>query len=271
MTLTPNMSDILLDTIYNSNHLFEGVIIEAFGQGNLPNNTLLKEYLMDKDKHAITFIISQCHKGNVAGTYSSSAGFIGAILCADMTLPAVFCKASLILAKTKDKKQVENHFLGSMQGEVSEKPYQFKGRQGGAIQFYESKFNPYIKTEEEMNSLIEGITPTLLNAAAKYNNIMVIDELIRFNPECSRARLYDDSNIFHSAVFQYSQKALDFIVSYITSTSLQELVNEKDTYGWTPLHYAIKTKLPEAIDGLKKCGAVYPSEDHLEVVADLLE
>lgn len=40
------MNDVVLDITYQGPELFEGVIIEAFGQGNIPQNTKLREYLL---------------------------------------------------------------------------------------------------------------------------------------------------------------------------------------------------------------------------------
>lgn len=105
LTLTPETNDALLDIIYESSGLFDAVVIEAFGLGNVPSNNKLKSLIEAKTKQGslrlsqgiYSFITTQCRQGSVGSSYSSSASYFGAILCADMTLPAVVCKASLVL------------------------------------------------------------------------------------------------------------------------------------------------------------------------------
>lgn len=51
LTLTPSLSDSLLELIYGeSSNLCDAVIIEAFGLGNLPSNTRLKDLIAQKTK-----------------------------------------------------------------------------------------------------------------------------------------------------------------------------------------------------------------------------
>lgn len=50
LTLSPDTNDVMLDVIYNSQGLFDAVVIEAFGLGNIPSNNKLKELIQEKTK-----------------------------------------------------------------------------------------------------------------------------------------------------------------------------------------------------------------------------
>ncbi len=53
LTLHPSMNDFMLDLIYGedeSGSMYEAVIIEAFGKGNLPSTSRLKELIEKKTK-----------------------------------------------------------------------------------------------------------------------------------------------------------------------------------------------------------------------------
>lgn len=52
LPLSPDLNDCMLDLVYGEEGtgLFKAVIIEAFGIGNLPNNSRLKDLIAQKTK-----------------------------------------------------------------------------------------------------------------------------------------------------------------------------------------------------------------------------
>jgi len=207
----------------------------------------------------------------VAGTYSSSASFIGAILCGDMTLPAVYCKASLVLAKTKSKPQIEAMMLNSIQGEVSDERYKLRGKPNGALSFFEGEFNAYLTNEEDMTAFLSALCKPIVLASSKANKLHYIDELKQYDDKILETSLPENSNIFHSAVFNFSEKTVDYIVSNLSPESVTKLINQKDIYGLTPLDYAIISENVQAVECLRKNGAVYPSPLPSEATLKILE
>lgn len=273
LTLAPNLNQAVLDVIYNSPDHIDAVIIEAFGQGNIPSNTMLKKILREKKGNGVlTFITSQCHKGSVGESYNSSAGFLGAILCGDMTLPAVFCKVSLLLGKTRDTEKISQAIMKSARGEVTEKEYTLKGKEGGAISFFENKLNPYISKEDEMSAILDHLLPTLALSAAKYNNTRVLEDLISYDKNILMSQSYCKFNLLHASAFHFLPKTLEYLKAHMSHDVFVRLINSEDADGWTPMDYAVKQENEEAVIALRHAGATYGDDlPPVELIQDILE
>lgn len=190
-----------------------------------------------------------------------------------MTTPAVITKVSTILAQTKKKYEIVKLLLTDIAGEVAEKEYSNKGRDGGVISFLESKLHRYLKTEVELSSVLDSILPYFTLDAIKKNKVMVIEELVKYDKNLLGSISYEGFTLFHAIPMNYHKKILNMLSSKIEEKKqMLTLLNQRTVYGLSPLDYAIKLKNGPAIEDLIRLGALYDQENMNScTVADILE
>jgi L-asparaginase len=117
--LTPGLSVSFLDHLIDSD--CHGVIIEAFGAGNIP--TSLVPFLAEAKKRKLPVVVlSQCRRGITrmqlyAVGHHALAG--GAIPGSDMTVEAATTKLMWLLAQSKDSNTIKKAFQTNLAGEVT--------------------------------------------------------------------------------------------------------------------------------------------------------
>ena len=258
--ILPNMNDVHLEIEFSSN---DGLILEAFGKGNIPSNTILKHLITSKnDNNAKVFIVSQCHKGDVGGNYSSSGEHIGAFMCGDMTSAASFAKVSMILVKSKDKSEISGMLRRSWRGEITEDESLNYSKDGGIIRYLESKITHYVQDKTELRLIIDSLLPSIMQSAAKYNNPIIFEEILTFNSSFKTSKTYDGLNLIHSTIFHFNRSFLAMIIKHFKDEpeEIERMIYEKDSFGYTPMDYCIQTKV---YHGIKALSLKKITSDHL--------
>lgn len=119
LTLHPGLPVSFLEKLIHSD--CEGIILQAFGAGNVPDQ--LVPVLKQANKlHIPIVVLSQCSQG-ITQMQLYQVGFQtleeGAIPGNDMTLEAAVTKLMWILAYTKDMKKIKQLFSTNLAGEVT--------------------------------------------------------------------------------------------------------------------------------------------------------
>lgn len=119
--LTPFGNEAILDLILKSNS-FSGIILEAFGAGNIPEFSIaLKDQFKKRIKQGLKVVVkSQCLKGGVSiGKYATSieAKELGFISGGNMTTESIVAKMLFLFNKKLNIKEYESFFEDSLKGE----------------------------------------------------------------------------------------------------------------------------------------------------------
>ncbi len=107
------VSTVLLERDY------EGIVLEAFGAGNLPLS--LVDPVASAVRAGVAVVIcTQCQVGAVELFYETSKKFldVGAISALDMTPEATYTKLMWALAQTKDLKEIKYLMQKNLAGEI---------------------------------------------------------------------------------------------------------------------------------------------------------
>ncbi len=100
-----------------------GIVLEAFGAGNIPSDTELEKFFKDaKDEKIVLAVTSQCTKGSVSlGTYAASRTLTesGAVGVFDMTTEAAVAKLYYLFSKYSDTDIIRALMPVDFAGEIS--------------------------------------------------------------------------------------------------------------------------------------------------------
>lgn len=118
----PGLSPKTVETIVNDS--IDGLILESFGPGNLPNleNSLLPAIKLAQKKNIPVIISTQCIYGTTR-MYLYEVGqqvlHLGVIPTRDMTPETAFVKLKWVLSQTRKPEEVRELFERDIAGEVS--------------------------------------------------------------------------------------------------------------------------------------------------------
>ncbi len=100
-----------------------GIVLEAFGAGNIPSDSELEEFFLSaREEKIVLAVCSQCTKGSVSlGTYAASTPLTksGAVSAADMTTEAAVAKLYYLFSKYDDTDTVRTLMAKNLRGEIS--------------------------------------------------------------------------------------------------------------------------------------------------------
>ena len=100
-----------------------GVVLEAFGAGNIPNGKELEPVLHHaRENGTVLVVTSQCGKGNVElGAYAASSYLkrAGAVSGHDMTTEAAVAKLYYLFSKYSDAEKIKSLMEIDLAGEIS--------------------------------------------------------------------------------------------------------------------------------------------------------
>ncbi|CDW83985.1 l-asparaginase archaeal glu-trnagln amidotransferase subunit d [Stylonychia lemnae] len=175
--MSNNISLISMSPLFNLNIIesilekSEGVIIQAYGMGNIPNKSkeLMELLRLAIEKNVIVVILTQCHKGGVNDLYEAGRSLteLGAVLGQDMTLECCYAKLSYLLGKGYSTEKIKKMLIKSMRGELTDikrdkKVFSLKNSN------LVSAIARVIKNEEagDYKQIFKTIEPVLLNSIA---------------------------------------------------------------------------------------------------------
>jgi L-asparaginase len=134
LQLTPLMSCDVLKQILSAKDL-KGLIIAAYGVGNVPDNCEFLDAIKGAQEKGIKIaVVTQCRQGSVYfGRYQVSAGLLetGVISGLDMTVEAAQMKMGILL-HNEHPDSIENLMSINMRGELSESVYNLEYSSGEA-------------------------------------------------------------------------------------------------------------------------------------------
>lgn len=103
---------------------YKGIVVEAFGAGNVPigEKSLLPGIKKAKEAGISVVICSQCEKGSAEDLYPSGKMLkkSGAILGQDMTAETALVKLMWVLGQTNDQNEIKKLMLSNLAMEISE-------------------------------------------------------------------------------------------------------------------------------------------------------
>jgi len=121
LTLFPGITGNLVRNMLKEN--VKGVIIQAFGEGNAPENEDFINSLIEANKKGIILVdTTQCGNGNVnMDSYAAGSGLkkAGVINGRDMTVSAAFTKLSSLIGRGLSNKKIKELMSKNIAGEMT--------------------------------------------------------------------------------------------------------------------------------------------------------
>lgn len=120
----PGIQFELFDSIMTEK--LKGLVIEAFGAGNIPSNdgTILPILKKSADNGTVIVVCTQCTEGGVSlGAYEASTPLkmAGAVSGHDMTSEAAFAKLHYLFSKGYSQDKIKGEIEKNLRGELSNK------------------------------------------------------------------------------------------------------------------------------------------------------
>ena len=102
----------------------QGVILEAFGSGNIPTQdpALVNSIKRATEGGTLIAVCSQCYQGTARiGTYAASSQLkdFGAVSCLDMTTEAAVAKLYYLFSQNMETNALKRAMETNMRGEIS--------------------------------------------------------------------------------------------------------------------------------------------------------
>ena len=122
LKLFPGMRFDIFEPIISRN--IKGVILEAFGSGNIPsqNSELIDSIRRTTENGTLIAVCSQCYQGTARiGAYAASSKLkdFGAVSCLDMTTEAAVAKLYYLFSQDMDPDTLKRAMETNLRGEMS--------------------------------------------------------------------------------------------------------------------------------------------------------
>ena len=122
LKMFPGMRFDLLEPIITKK--IQGVILEAFGSGNIPSQdtALVNSIRRASEGGTLIAVCSQCYQGTARiGTYAASSklGEFGAVSCLDMTTEAAVAKLYYLFSQDMETEALKRAMETNLRGEMS--------------------------------------------------------------------------------------------------------------------------------------------------------
>ncbi len=121
LKIFPGIQYSLFESILDGS--MRGVVLEAFGAGNIPDDPILTKIFRKAKKNGVVLTVcSQCNSGNVSiGTYEASMHLkeAGAVSGGDMTTESAVAKLYYLFSKYDDVETVKELMSRDLRGEIS--------------------------------------------------------------------------------------------------------------------------------------------------------
>ncbi len=253
----------------------EGVVLQCYGAGNLPNNRQDIMQLLQKafDRGVMIITVTQCNHGSVSGIYETGKALldIGIVPGSDITPEAALTKLSYVLSKTEltigeKRKLMETNLVGEMT------VIKFKsGPDAGhdlkhamsseSLTSITDDFDEldlvqavakqlHIQTSKEIQGLREVLFPSIVcamvHAGAPTSKLDVLRT--KYGADLTMAN-YDGRTPLHVAASEGKLAAVEYLMRQGAG------VHVKDRNNNTPLMCAIDGEQNDTIRALRACGA----------------
>ena len=206
-TLEPNISRLYLATSMSEDLIkqaffgagVKAVLVEAFGKGNIPTNSIVHKCIEQAaEKGVLTFIVSQCHKGSVTDTGPNTALEFGAISCGNMVPAAAFIKIAQIMTINPSYADARELISDTSKGDISEMgTSDSQLSQLGAI---ENSLQIMIKRYPGTNYNLVAkhwLMPSIFFNAVRKGLIGHVKSLLQSHPSLFFEKDSEQNNIFH--------------------------------------------------------------------------
>lgn len=246
--IAPELHESWYEIVYGTNSKFDAVILDAYGLGNLPSNTKITELIAQRSATGLlTFVTTQCHNGNVSADYASSAERLGGILCADMTLPAIYCKVSIMIKKAEKCTSEARRLLGlSLHGDISP-PDQGRLKPPGWIyRYFEGLLEPYLA--DRTSEVCRAVLHSVMMSGGADGMLPIVQDIVGHDKLLLNIDTLDKSNLAHTLAFQSSNKLLDFLKEHNEESVLRTMLQSQDAFGISPVGYCLRTKKHSKIE-----------------------
>jgi Glutaminase/Asparaginase C-terminal domain len=264
--VAPELHEVWYDIVYGKDTTFDAVILDAYGLGNLPSNTKLTELISLRSGTGLqTFVTTQCHNGNVSADYASSAERLGGILCFDMSLPAIYCKVSIIAPRAGKSTEQARRLLGiSIHGEISPPDQGRLKLQGWIYRYFEGLLEPYLG--EKFAKVFNPILQSIILSGGASSLQPIIQDALSSDGSLLEKSFSGGLNIAHMLAFQNNNELLELLKRTLSKERLSDLLQSKDEFGISPLGYCMRTRKATKVEEIcSLCAENYEPDETLRL------
>ena len=247
----------------------EGVVLQCYGAGNLPNNrTDILQLLQNAVERGVLIItVTQCSHGSVSGLYEAGKALldIGIVPGSDITPEAALAKLAYVLSKPELSKQERRKLMETnLVGEMT--VLKFESGNGGLTHAISTESltgeteeldlieavakQLRLKTSKEIQGLRQILFPSILCAMVHAGVPTSKLEVLRVKHCADMAMVnYDGRTPLHIAAAQGRNNVVDYLMRHGAGVHVKDVNNE------SPLMCAINSEQEEIVRALKACGA----------------
>ena len=235
----------------------EAVIIETYGNGNMPLNRpeLLQIIKNAGDRGVIILNVSQCRKGEVTSSYETGSVLekLGVVFAGDITVECALAKLAYLLGKNYEKKTIQKLLKDNLRGELSLRQEEFFSFQSNSF------INSILKMmdlnrDKDSRIVLNSLVPSIIIELIEQENL---ETLKKFENEIRHIHFteFSKKSPLHVAAKIGNEKIVKFLLK---NPNIK--VNMLDFNKMTPLNYACLHKNDKVAMLLRQNGGVLSEE-----------